>query len=216
MVELELAAQFAVVAPLGLSQALEVRGQVVLGEPGGAIDALQLLVALVATPVHTGHALQLDGTQVAGVGDVGSATKVDEVARAVDAHRVDVTVEPVDDGHLERLAHVAEQPVGRVAADHLALKRDARACQLVHASLDAGQVLLAEMRVTGEPEVVEEPVLDGRTDVVLCAGIELHHRRGHQVGCAVAEDVKRQLRGRVERQASFSGVVNYLVRHEVT
>jgi len=71
-VEVELAAETAVVAALGLGETLQVRGELLVVEPGGAVDALQLLVALDAAPVDAGDAQQLDRPQPAGVGHVGT------------------------------------------------------------------------------------------------------------------------------------------------
>ena len=53
-VEVEVAAELAVVALLGLLDPVEVRLQRLLRLPGGAVDALELLVLLVAAPVRRG------------------------------------------------------------------------------------------------------------------------------------------------------------------
>ena len=60
-VEVQLGAELAVVALLGLGQPLEVGLEVVLGRPGGAVDPLQLRVLLGAAPVGGGTASQLEG-----------------------------------------------------------------------------------------------------------------------------------------------------------
>jgi hypothetical protein len=54
--EVELLAELAVVALGGLFEALLVGAQLVLGGPGGAVDALQLRVLLAAAPVGAGDA----------------------------------------------------------------------------------------------------------------------------------------------------------------
>ena len=58
--QVELLAELAVVALLGLFQPLQVLVQFLLGEEGGAVDALQLLVVLVALPVGAGDGQQLE------------------------------------------------------------------------------------------------------------------------------------------------------------
>ena len=58
--QVQLLAQLAVVALLGLFELLEVLVQVLLAEEGGAVDALQLLVVLVALPVGAGDGEQLE------------------------------------------------------------------------------------------------------------------------------------------------------------
>ena len=85
--------------------------------------------------------------------------------------------------------------------------------QLRDARLDAGQVVVDEVPAVGEPEVVEEAVLDRRADVVLRTGEQLHHGSGHQVGGAVPQDVERRLGRCGEWRARLSGVVDDLVWH---
>ena len=68
--EVELGAELAVVAPLGLLQPVQVLGQRLLGLPGRAVDALQLLALLVAAPVGAGHPHELEVAEPAGRGHV--------------------------------------------------------------------------------------------------------------------------------------------------
>ena len=58
--EFKLAPELAMVTLLGLSNAVEVRLELLLIGPGGAINSLQLLVVSVAAPVGTGHLGQLE------------------------------------------------------------------------------------------------------------------------------------------------------------
>src|SRR5690606_25075328 len=74
--QVQLAAQLAVVALLGLGEELQVRLQLVLGRPGGAVDALELLVLLAAAPVRGGVPHQLERRDVPGGGQVGTAAEV--------------------------------------------------------------------------------------------------------------------------------------------
>ena len=50
------------VALLGLFEPLQVRLELLLAEEGGAVDALQHLVLLVAAPVGAGHRGELERT----------------------------------------------------------------------------------------------------------------------------------------------------------
>src|SRR5690606_22841378 len=75
--QVELAAQAAVVAALGLRDALLVGPQLLLGGPRGAVDALELGVLLAAAPVGRGGAGE--GEAVAdepGAGQVRAAAQV--------------------------------------------------------------------------------------------------------------------------------------------
>src|SRR3989344_5493168 len=60
MEQVELLADPAMVTLLGLLDALDIGGQLLLVGPGSAVDALQLLVLRVATPVRTGNAGQFE------------------------------------------------------------------------------------------------------------------------------------------------------------
>ena len=75
-VEVELAAELAVVALLGLLEPVEVLRERLLGLPGGAVDALELLVLLVAAPVRRGGAHQLERRDALGGRQVRAAAQV--------------------------------------------------------------------------------------------------------------------------------------------
>ncbi len=212
--EIELGPETAVVAAARLLALRDESVELLTVEERSAIHTLQLLVALVTTPVDTGDAQQADGAQMTAVGHVGAAAEVDEVTGAVDADALDIVRHAVDEIHLEALAEVGEQLPCRRPRHDLTLERDPSLGQLLHPCLDAGQVLLGEVRAVGETEVVEEPLVGGGPDVVRSAGEQFHHRRGHQVRGAVAEDVERQLGRRVDRRPGLGGVVDDLVRHE--
>ncbi len=78
-----LLAQAAMVALLGLFQHVQVGVEVFLLGPGGAVDALQLLVAVVATPVGAGHLHQLEDLQLGCRRHVRAAAEVNEIALSV-------------------------------------------------------------------------------------------------------------------------------------
>src|SRR5438132_11332617 len=107
MKQLELAPKPSVIAALRLGQPLQVCIELVLREPCCPVDALQLLVALVTSPVHACNPQQLDCLDPAAVRDVRPTTEVDEISRAVHAESGDV-MQPVDDVHLERLVEGLE------------------------------------------------------------------------------------------------------------
>ena len=212
--EVELGAELAVVALARLLDSMHVRIELVAGEPGRAVDALQLLVARVAPPVHAGDAQHADRIEPAGVGNVRPAAEVDEVAGAVDADRRHVAGQSIDDVDLEGLLHRREQ-FDRLGARELFLdERDLLCGHLAGALLDARQVIVHEVPPVGKAEVVEEPVLDRRPDVVLRTGEQLDHRGSHQVGSAVTKDVERGLGRCWKWRARLSGVVDDLVWHE--
>ena len=72
------------VAQLGLLELVEVGGELLLGGEGGAVDALELLVVLVAAVVGAGDGEQLEGLDLLRVADVGAGAQVDELAVLVE------------------------------------------------------------------------------------------------------------------------------------
>ena len=80
--QVHLAAQLAVVALGGFLQLGEVRIQLLLVEPAGAVNARQLRVLLVAAPVGTCDTHQLEGLRIelAGAGQMRAAAHVEPVA----------------------------------------------------------------------------------------------------------------------------------------
>ena len=86
--EVELLAQDAMVAARGFFEAGEVGIEIFLGEEGGAVDALELRILLVAEPVSAGEAGYFESLDAAGGGDVRAATEVDELAVAIEADLV--------------------------------------------------------------------------------------------------------------------------------
>ena len=184
--QLQVAPQAAVVPLLRLLQHAQVAVEGLAAGEGGAVDALQHLVALVAAPVGAGHAEQLVVPDLSRAQHVGPAAEVDEVAVAVEGEGLAV-LQLVED--LQLVGLVAQAVPGLVAADLLALEAVVLADHPLHLLLDAGQILGAEG--LGHVEVVVEPVVDGRSDGQPRLGEEAPHRLGHDVGQAVAVDPRR-------------------------
>jgi hypothetical protein len=84
--QVELLADLAVVALFGFFDALDVGRQLLLVGPGGAVDALQLLVLGIAAPVGAGQLGQLEGFEEARVRHVRAAAHVDVFFVVVQAH----------------------------------------------------------------------------------------------------------------------------------
>jgi len=79
--QVQLQAQLAVVAPLGLLQAVQVLGQGLVRLPGRAVDALQHGPVLVAPPVGAGHLHELEGAQPPGRRHVRAPAQVGPARR---------------------------------------------------------------------------------------------------------------------------------------
>ena len=183
--QVELAAELAVVALLRLLEPPQVPIELLLGVPGGAVDALEHRPRLVAAPVGAGGVQQLERPELPRGAEVAAATQVLERAVPVEADRRPLRlVEVVDDLDLERLAALLEQP-DRLGPRqiHRVLERQVGGLLLAHLGLDLLEV--GGRQRARQVEVVIEAVLDGGTDAELRLGEELEHGRGHHVRRAV-------------------------------
>src|ERR1700681_3778058 len=151
MEEVELGAQTAMITAAGLLALRDEGVELLTFEEGSPVHPLELLIALVASPVHARHAEQADGTEVAGMRNVRAAAEVHELTGAVHANALDAVPHAVDDVHLEALTHLGEQLSRRVACHGFALERDATLGEVLHPGLDARQVLLREVGALGQP-----------------------------------------------------------------
>ena len=201
--QVELATQLAVVAPLGLLDAVEVLLEGLLGLPGGAVDALELLVLLVAPPVRRGGPGQLERRDALGRGQVRTAAQVlpGHLALAVDVV-VDRQLAGADLGaralrcvggralepdQLELVGLLGQLPARLVVGDRPALEALVLLDDLAHPGLDLLEVLGHERGL--HVEVVVEAVLDRRADAELRVGEQVLDRLGQHVRGRVPQDV---------------------------
>ena len=204
-VEVEVAPELAVVAALGLLEAVQVLLERLLGLPGGAVDALELLVLLVAAPVRRRGAHQLERRDPLGGRQVRAAAQVAPRHLAVAA---DVVV----DGELAG-ADLRRCPFGSVLGVARALEPDqldlvglvlqlvervgvggdppgeplALLDDLAHPGLDLLEVLGVERGL--HVEVVVEAVADRRADPEPGVRVEVLHGLRHHVRGRVPQDV---------------------------
>ena len=182
-------ADAAVVALFGLFDPGHMLGEVRLGRPGRAIDALQLGIVLIAAPIGTGQLGQLKAlTDMFGRGQVRAAAEIlPSRALMIDGDRLTVGQPPNDLG-LIGLAHGFEISNGSVAVDHFTPDRLIALDDLTHTRFDLGQIIKAKGLIAGK--VVIEAVLDIGTDGHLSAGEQFLNRLGQDVGRIVANDLK--------------------------
>ena len=179
----------AVVAPLRLLDAVQIGFQVVFAGPGGAVDALQLCLVVVAPPVGAGQFGQLER-----LADktrrrlVRPAAEVQPLALVVDGDRLGLG-QVADQFGLVALASLLEVGDGGFARPRLAAERRIAGHDLAHLRLDPGQVLQAEGLVASE--VVIEAILDRRPDGHLRAGKQRLNRLGQHVSRVVADGEQR-------------------------
>src|SRR5471032_2066254 len=185
--EVELLAQFAVVALFRLFQLEQVLLLIFLLGPGGAVDALQHFVLAVAAPVGAGQFHQLEHFQLAGRWHVRAAAQVGEAAFRVQGHIL-VGRNRFDDFGLVGFAYRFEIGDRFVARQDLARDRLVLLGQLGHFLFDGDQVVGRERTLVGE--VIVKAVFDHRTDGHLRVGEQLLDGVGQQVGRRVTDDVE--------------------------
>ena len=190
--QVELLAELAMIALLGLFQAVQIGVEFLLVAPGGAVDALQHGVARIAAPVGAGELRQLEAVaELAGARQMRAATDVEPVALAVDRDLFAGRDDVVDDLDLVVLAQLGEDALGLLAIHDLAHDGQIALDDLVHAFFDALQIGGREGLVAGE--VVIEAVFDRRADGDLGARIEFLHGLRHHMGGVVAQQFERGL-----------------------
>ena len=187
MEQIQVLAQLAVVALLGLFQHVQVGVLVFLAGPGRAVDALQHLVVGVAAPVGARHLHQLEDLQLAGGRHVRSAAQVHEAPFAVEGDAF-LGRNGRNDLGLVLLADGLEVLDGLLPVPFLAHHGLVQLGQLVHALLDGCQILGRERALVRK--VVVEAVLDDRADGDLRLGEQILHGIGHQVCRGVPDDVQ--------------------------
>ena len=190
--KIHLRTQLAVIALGGFFQPHEVRVQLLLVEPAGAIDAAEHGVGLIAAPVGTRNAGELERRRIelAGGGEVGAAAHVEPVrTRPVDRQLL-VFRQFGCPFSLERLALLqpARDKVG--AAPDFALQWLVGGDDLTHRFFDGGEVVLGEGAVFWR-EVVVEAIVGRWAECDLRAGEQRLHRFGQHVRIIVANEFER-------------------------
>src|SRR5262245_42306020 len=155
--QVQLAAQHTMIPLTRFFQLVQILLQHLLRRPGGAVDALQHLLMLIASPISPCYLEQLDSIDAARGMDMRSDAQVDEVPLLVATK--DVALEFVEELDLivfstlpEVVPHLPPRPLhaldGVVSGDDLA-----------HLGLDTLQILRRER--LWAVEVVVETIVDG-------------------------------------------------------
>ena len=176
--EFHFLAEFPVVALLCLFENHEVLVQEgFLGE-GYAVDTGELLTLLVASPVGSGYAGELDGLDDFGVHQMRAAAEVGEFTVAVVC---DGTVLELADELALVLVSLFLEVLHRLAlGDVYPLEMLLLACEFEHLLLNLRKVGVGD-GLSPEVHVVVESVLYGRSNTELHARIESLEGLGHQV-----------------------------------
>src|SRR5215813_5186803 len=159
--EVELRSKLAMVASLGLLEAMKVFVQLLLCEKGGGIDALQLRISFLPFPIGAGDVHQFERLNALGRRNVRTAAEINEFASGVERNQgLDGFF--VYQFAFERLITFFVKLECFGLRNQLALVGNVLSGELVHFFLDLGQGIRSK-RLIAE-EFVEETVVDGRTD----------------------------------------------------
>jgi hypothetical protein len=204
--QVELDAQFAVVALRRLLEPGLIGAQLVLGGPRSPVDALQHRVLLAAAPVRAGAAHERPAVaDHAGVRQVRASAEV--LPAELSGLRIDVVVDgefgaadldafvvgsrlraALQPDQLELVGFVGQLGTGVLLGDDATDEALPLLHDLLHLGRDRLQVLRSEG--LGRIEVVVEAVGDGRPDAELRLGVDALHRLREHVGGRVPQDVE--------------------------
>ena len=187
--QLELLAQNAMIALLGLFDHPQVGFELLLGEERRGVETLQLLARRVSLPVGASQRQQLERTDRAGGGHVRPAAEIEELTLAVEGERLVVRQAASMCSTLYDLLQVAADLQGLVARLLDSLERLIQLDDLLHLGFDGREILLRERLVA--VEIVVEPVFDGGSERQLHALVQPHHRAGHDMGRGMPHDGQR-------------------------
>jgi len=194
-IKAHLGAELAVVAAPGFLQHLKIRVELGLGFEGGAVDALELGVFLVALVVGAGDGGELEGADIAGAHDVRAGAQVYEIAGFVVADGfVGGDFGQVAELELAGVARAlaqAAQPAalgvldGLLAGDDDLLEAMVGFDLFLHFGFDGGEVLRGDaMR---QVHVVIEAIFDRRPRGELGFRPQAQNGGGHDMGAGMAQ-----------------------------
>ena len=170
------------VALAGFFELVEVFVQFLLLGEGDAVNPRQLFARFIPPPVSACHGRQLNGFDLARVGDMRPAAQVGELSLGVESNFA--IFQLFEQFEFVLIPLFAEVGNGLLLRHFLADVGIFLARQLLHLRLNLGQVLNGESAVA-EVHVVVEPIFDGRPDAKFHARIERFKRLSHEVSGGV-------------------------------
>src|SRR5687767_774782 len=184
--QVQLAANFAMIAALRLLDAMEILLEIFLREPRGAVDALEHLPLLITAPIRTRNGHELEVLDAARRRYVRTTAKIEERAIAVDAD--DLVLAELFEA-LELQGIIREQ-LARFFLRHPApLERLILLRNLLHFGFDLLDIFRREWLLY--VEIVIEAILDRRAKADAGVRTHLSYGRCEHVRGRVAQQVER-------------------------
>jgi len=137
--QVQVFAEFPVVALFGLFQEGQIVVEVLLLLKSGAIDALQHGILLTAAPIRPGQAHELEGFHAARGGQVRPSAQIHKIPLAVE-RKGHVFGQILDEHDLIKLPLLAHQSQGLLAREFKAFQRQVAFDDLLHLRLDLAQI----------------------------------------------------------------------------
>jgi|GEM_PF-3437342 len=185
----EVAAEFAVVAELGLFELREVVGELVLRRKGGAVDTLELFVLFVAAVIGAGDREEFERLQLRGVADVRAGAEVHEFAVLVEGDFFALGDISETAEFVAFLAAGLDDLDGLFAGDFLAEERLVFVGDFFHLRFELREILGGEFVV--EIDVVIETRVGRRPDIEFGLGVEAKERGRQHVRARVTKFFER-------------------------
>ena len=207
-VEIEFGTELAVITPGGLGHAGLVGDEIRLGCPGRAVDALQLVVGLVALPVGGRRLRQGEAVaQILGGGHVRAPAEILPGRRPVppdvvidgefgspDLHRRTLgLMVALGADEFEFVRLVGELDAGLLLGRHTTHEALVLLDDALHALLEILHDLWGDCADVAE--VIVETVGDERPDTQVDVGVQFLDGLGHDVGAGMPDDVEPVLTG---------------------
>ena len=183
--KIKLAAQLAVIALLGFFQHFQILVQFFLVAESGAVDALEHLVFLVAAPVGSGYAGELEGLDAAGAWQMRTRAQVRKITLAVEGKHL-IFRQITDQFHFIRLVlllHEGDSLIAGQGETHFAV---ILLDDMLHLFFDLFKGL-GRKRLF-HVEVVVEAVFDRGADRQLGIGVQRFDSGSQHMGGCMAKN----------------------------
>ncbi len=200
--QVQLLADFAVIAFFRFLDAGEVFLELLLVGPCSAVNTLQHLVVGVAAPICARHLGQLECLELAGAGHVRPTAQVHPRALLVNGQLLSCR-QAFDNLYFIVLTHVAEQLNSALATHDQPLDRQVIGDDLLHALLDLLEVFRGKVVTAGK--IVVKAIIDHGANGHLGARKQFLHRHGQQVRSGMPYHLQARLIAlRDNRQADIA------------